>query len=110
MLLPAKAARLALAAVLVAGLANIAVASVHVGVEFGWWPSPLPECAAPKFQTGSIAQRLRSMPATPAKPCDEPVYVVDPVPVSFAELNLLYALAFSAGLANFVARGAKERT
>src|ERR1700674_234909 len=26
-------------------LADAAIAAVHVGVELGWWPSPLPECA-----------------------------------------------------------------
>ena len=43
-----------------------AIAAVHVGVEFRWWPSPMPECAAPKFGGGSIADRLASMPLRPA--------------------------------------------
>ena len=68
---------LALAAVTL--LADAAIAFVHVGVEFGWWRSPLPECAAPHFSGGSIADRLASMPANPAKPCDQPTFLI-PVP------------------------------
>jgi disulfide bond formation protein DsbB len=72
---------------------------VHVGVEQGWWPSPLPECAAPHFTGGSIAERLAAMPARPAKPCDEPTFPLPGVPLSLAEANLLFALAVSAGVA-----------
>jgi disulfide bond formation protein DsbB len=102
LLLPPRIGRLALAGVLLAGLAAVATAGTHVGVEFGWWPSPLPECAAPKFAEGSIADRLRSMPARPSKSCEDPVYVLEAVPVSFAQLNLIYALAFSAGVAGLL--------
>jgi len=98
-LLPPKLSRAALACVLLAGLAAIGTAGTHVGVEFGWWPSPLPECAAPHFAQGSIADRLRSMPARPSKACDEPVYVWEAVPLSFAQAGFFYALAFSAGTA-----------
>jgi disulfide bond formation protein DsbB len=79
-------------------LADAAIAAVHVGVEFGWWPSPLPECAAPHFSTGSIAERLASMPARPAKPCDDPTFLIPAIPVSLAAMNLLYALAFAGAL------------
>lgn len=78
-------------------LADAAVAFVHVGVEAKWWPSPLPECAAPRFSGGSIAERLASMPARPAKPCDEPTYLLPWV--SLAMANMLFALAFAAVLA-----------
>lgn len=104
--LPRRLARAALALVLLVGLVEVAAAGLHVGVEFGAWPSPLPECAAPRLGAGSIAERLRNMPARPSKPCDEGVYPVAALPVSFAELNLLYALAFSAGVAaSLVASG-----
>jgi disulfide bond formation protein DsbB len=79
-------------------LAGAAIAFVHVGVEAGWWPSPLPECAAPKFAGGSIAQRLAAMPAHPAKPCDAPNYLIPAIPVSLAMGNLIYALVFAGGL------------
>jgi disulfide bond formation protein DsbB len=85
-------------------LADAAIAFVHVGVEQKYWPSPLPECAAPQFHGGSIAERLASMPEKPSKPCDDPTFLVPAIPVSFAAMNLLYALAISAGLATFLWR------
>ncbi len=103
LLLPRGLRRAMLALVLLVGLAEVAAAGVHVGVEFQAWPSPLPECAAPRLGSGSIADRLRHMPARPSKPCDEGVYPVPALPLSFAELNLLYALAFSAAVATFLA-------
>lgn len=106
-LLPRRLATAALALVLVAGLASVATAGLHVGVEFGWWPSPLPECEAPHFTAGSIAERLRSMPARPSKSCEDPVYPLDWLPISFAQLNLLYALGFSGGVAIFLIRNAR---
>ena len=83
---------------------SVAAAGVHVGVEQGWWPSPLPECAAPTLGSGSIAQRLAHMPAHPAKPCDDPTYLVPGVPVSMAAMNGLLALVFGAFLAMSLAR------
>ncbi len=84
--------------------ASVAVAGVHVGVEQGRWPSPLPECAAPSFGGGSIAERLARMPTKPAKPCDDPTYLVPFVPVSMAGMNLLLALAFGSFLAISLSR------
>ncbi len=78
---------------------SVAAASVHVGVEQGWWPSPLPECAAPELGGGSVAQRLARMPARPAKPCDDPTYLLPGLPVSMAAMNGLLALAFGGFLA-----------
>ena len=102
LLLPPRIGRFALVAVLAAGLAAVATAGTHVGVEFGWWPSPLPECAAPQFNKGTIAERLRAMPAHPSKSCEDPVYALEAVPVSFAQLGLIYALAFSVGVAGLL--------
>lgn len=103
-LLPPRLGRWALAAVLLAGLAAVAAGATHVGVEFGWWPSPLPECAAPHFQQGSIAARLRSMPDVPSKACEDAVYPVEWSPLSFAQLGFVYALLFTAGTAVVLAR------
>ena len=80
-------------------LVGAGLAALHVGVEQGWWPSPLPGCNAAPLGEGSIAERLARMPARPAKPCDEPAYPVPGLPVSMAAMNLLYALALAAGLA-----------
>ncbi len=93
-----------LALCMVAMLAGVALGATHVGVERHWWPSPLPECAAPELGGGSIASRLARMPDRPAKPCDEPVFVIPSIPVSFAAIQLIVALAMSALLATSVAR------
>jgi disulfide bond formation protein DsbB len=103
-ILPERLARAALWLALLAGLASIGLAVVHVGVERKAWPSPLPECAAPRLTGGSIADRLRQLPERAAKPCDEPVYLDERVPISLAELNLLAGLAFTGLLAIFLLR------
>ena len=97
--LPRRAARWALAAAALAALSGAALAAVHVGVEQHWWPSPLPECAAPTLGGGSIAERLARMPATVSKPCDEPAFLLPGLPVSMASMNLLLALALAGFLA-----------
>jgi disulfide bond formation protein DsbB len=101
--LPRALGRVALGLVAAAVLGGAAVAALHVGVEAKWWPSPLPECSAPRVAAGgSIAERLASMPARPAKPCDEPTYLIPGVPLSTAGLNLIFALAFGGSVATFL--------
>lgn len=109
LVLPERASRALLGLLLIAVLAGAALAAVHVGVERGYWPSPLPECVAPSFGGGSIAERLARMPATPARPCDEPTFLLPFLPLSMATMNLLYALAFAALLAIFLWRSRGER-
>ena len=87
-------------------LAAAGLALVHVGVELKWWKSPLPECAAPVFSGGSVADRLKAMPFLPAKPCDDPTYLIPFLPVSMAQLNLLFGLV----LAGFVGLGLRGRS
>ena len=89
---PAHAARALLILVLLAGAG---LGLTHVGVEQGWWPDPLPECRAPVFHGGSIAERLAAMPAHPAKPCDAATYLVPGLPLSMAGMDLLLALALA---------------
>ncbi len=108
--LPERWGRPVLALLVLALLVAAAFAFVHVGVEWGFWPSPLPECAAPRFAGGSIADRLASMPLAPSKPCDEPTYLIPGLPVSMAAMNLLYALAFAAMLAAALWFGRRRRT
>ncbi len=79
--------------------ASVALSAIHVGVEHGWWPSPLPECAAPSFGGGSIADRLAHMPLRPAKPCDSPTYLIPGLPISMAFMNLMLSLGFGVFLA-----------
>jgi disulfide bond formation protein DsbB len=106
---PYRLARFFLTLALLCLLADAGIAAVHVGVELGWWPSPLPECAAPHLSSGSIAERLASMPARPAKPCDEPTFLIPAIPLSLAAMNMLFALAFSAALAISMVRGRNRK-
>lgn len=103
-----RGGRLLLGLAALAMLAGAGLAVTHVGVERGWWPSPLPECAAPSFGGGSISERLARMPARPAKPCDDPTYLIPGLPLSMAEMNLTYALALAGFCAISAAR--KPRT
>ncbi len=73
-------------------LAGTAAGAVHVGVEWRYWASPLPECRGLDLRGLSVAQRLASMPERPSKPCDEPAYLIDGFPLSMAEMNLLFSL------------------
>jgi disulfide bond formation protein DsbB len=100
--LPAQARLWALRAAALAVLASGAIAVVHVGVEFAWWPSPLPACLAPAAALGSVDDMLASLPAMPNKPCDAPAHAFDWLPMTVPQMNLLYALA----LAAFIWRGA----
>jgi disulfide bond formation protein DsbB len=85
-------------------LAAAALAFVHVGVEQHFWPSPLPECAAPRLSGHTLAQLLASMPARPSKPCDAPSYLVPGLPLSMAVMNLLYSIAVLGLLATYLVR------
>ena len=82
-------------------LAGAGAGFVHVGVEHGWWPSPLPQCMAPRLSGLTMAERLAAMPAHPSKPCEDPIYLMEAVPVSMAEMNVMLALALAGGLAIF---------
>ena len=96
---PRRVARILVPLLALPLLASIALALTHVGVEQGWWPDPLPQCMAPHFSaisgSGSIAQRLASMPLRPAKPCDSPNRLIDWLPVSMATLDLVFAATMS---------------
>ena len=96
---PLRAGRWLLLAIVFVMLASLALAVVHVGVEQHAWPSPLPECAAPRLGRGTIAETLARMPSHPGKPCDDPTYLIPGLPLSMAAMNLLYALAFAMLLA-----------
>lgn len=97
-LLPAARARWLLWGMVGVIGAGAVLGFVHVGVEFGWWPSPLPECAAPRLSTGSLADRFASMPLRPSKPCDDPTFLIPFLPLSMAAMNFLFGLALAAAL------------
>ena len=106
--LPRGAARILLWLVVLVALADVALATVHVGVEWHYWPSPLPECAAPTFSGGSIADMLKSMPSQPSKPCDSPSFLIPGLPVSMAAMDLLYGAAFALVLAGLLWRSGRH--
>ncbi|MBB2188291.1 disulfide bond formation protein B [Gluconacetobacter liquefaciens] len=89
-------------------LAACGLSAVHVGVEQGWWPSPLPECRAPVFHPGTFAERLAAMPLRPSKPCDAPTYLVGALPLSMAAMDGLYAAGVLAVIAYCLSRGRKR--
>ena len=96
--LPPRFGRWALGLLVLVMLGSVAVAAVHVGVEWGFWPSPLPECAAPDLTGLTIAERLARMPALPGKPCDEPTYLVPGLPLSMAMMSLLFSAALAGAI------------
>ncbi|WP_426956619.1 disulfide bond formation protein B [Muricoccus radiodurans] len=80
-------------AVLVSG----GIAGLHVGVEQGWWPSPLPACSAPSATgAASVEDLMRSLAPLPNKPCDAPAYLIEGLPVTIPMMNLVYALVLGA--------------
>jgi len=93
-------------------LASGALAAFHLGVEAGWWPSPLAGCqaaAARPLGGVGIDDLLRSLPAAPAKPCDAPTFLVPGLPLSMAGMNLLYALGLGGFVLIWAAKGATRR-
>jgi disulfide bond formation protein DsbB len=96
---PRQFARWLLVLVVLTMIVGTAFGFVHVGVEQKYWPSPLPECAAPHLGTGSIAERLAQMPSRPDKPCDEPTFLIPGLPISMAAMDMLYAAGFALVLA-----------
>jgi disulfide bond formation protein DsbB len=101
LLLPGRFLRGAMGLFVAVMLAGMAAGVVHVGVEWKYWPSPLPECRGPDLRGMTLAQRLAAMPERPSKPCDEPAFLFEAIPVSMAEMNLLFSL----GNAGFVLAG-----
>jgi len=94
--LPARSGRVGVAVMALVFLAAAAAASVHVGVELGWWKSPLPECTVPDLSGLPLAERFAHMPLRPAVSCEDPTYVLGRL--SMAQANLIYALAALAGI------------
>ncbi|MDE8346647.1 MAG: disulfide bond formation protein B [Acidocella sp.] len=90
-----RAGRFLLSMAALVMLGGAAIAFVHVGVEHGWWRSPLPECNA--FLTPGAPLAL-----IPAIPCDRPVYLIAALPVSMALMDFCTALAFACVLFAYV--------
>lgn len=104
LVLPRPLARGVLWLVLLSAVAAAAAALVHVGVEWHLWDSPLPQCQAPNLAGLSMAERLARMPDVASKACEDPTRLIPALAVSMAEMNLLFALALSIGIASFLGR------
>jgi len=89
--------RVVLAALVITLLIGAGIAFLHVGVELHWWKSPLPECNG-FFTAGA------PLPATPAPPCDSPTYLFTRLPVSFAQMDFVYEIAFAFAVLPYVTR------
>jgi disulfide bond formation protein DsbB len=88
---------------------SAAIGLFHMGVEFGWWPSPLPGCrVAASGEARSVEDLLGSLRAAPAKPCDEPAYLIRGLPLSMAAMNAIYGAGLAAVAAMLARRGRKE--
>ena len=94
-----------------AGLAALAsglLGGFHLGVEQGFWPSPLAGCkAATAGGAMSIEDMLKSLAPIPNKPCDAPAFLISGLPISMAAMNMVYGVglgALSLGLARQGAR------
>ncbi|MDE2517507.1 MAG: disulfide bond formation protein B [Rhodospirillales bacterium] len=107
LMLPVRAGRWVLALAVPVLLAGAVLGVIHVGVEQGAWPSPLPECAAPHITGTTIAERLAQMPARPSKPCDDPTYLIPFLPISMAAMNLIAAAGGAVLLGGFLWRSRK---
>lgn len=106
--LPPRPGRLCLWFCVLTLLVSGALGVLHVGVEQGAWPSPLPECAAPQVTGATLAERLANMPLHPAKPCDAPTYLIARLPVSMAAMNLGYSLVVAGLLAIYLVRSRRS--
>ncbi len=78
-------------------LVSAGIGLFHMGVEFGWWPSPLPGCAvASAGAAQTVEDLLAGLRAAPAKPCDEPAFLIPGLPLSMAALNAIYGVGLGA--------------
>lgn len=98
----------ALAVMALLFLGNAAIAALHAGVEWRFWPSPVPECVveagAPAATVDDLLRALRPLPAIP---CDEAAIRV--LGLSMAGWNAVYALAVGVVLAVGARRGSLSR-
>ena len=107
---PGRGGRAALVLAVPVILVSIGLASLHVGVENGLWPSPFPECRATPLAGGSVGEQLLRMPMRAAKPCDDPTFLVPGLPFSMATMDLALSLAVLAVAAAGLTRSGRVRS
>ncbi|GAN78715.1 disulfide bond formation protein B [Acidocella aminolytica] len=69
----------------VAMLGDVVIAGIHVGVEFHWWKSPLPEC-------NGILTPGAPLPMTPSVSCERPVHLISWLPLSMTQMDFCAAI------------------
>jgi disulfide bond formation protein DsbB len=112
-LLALAAARDAPRAVLVAGLAILALAALgnawlggyHAGVEWGFWPGPT-ECSGPLLDLGKAGSLLDNLDKVKVIRCDEVRWRF--LGISLAGYNVLISLAMAAAAAWGIAKTASR--
>jgi disulfide bond formation protein DsbB len=78
-------------------LVGAGIAFLHVGVEFQWWNSPLPEC------NGMLTPGA-PLPMMPDRPCDAPAYLIPHLPLSMSAMDFLFELTCAVVLLAYVLR------
>jgi disulfide bond formation protein DsbB len=91
-----------------AALVSGVLGGFHLGVEQGFWPSPLAGCkAATAGGAMSIEDMLKSLAPTPNKPCDAPAFLISGLPISMAAMNMVYGLGLGALALRLARKGAR---
>jgi len=84
------------------------VGGFHLGVEQGFWPSPLAGCkAATSGGAMSIEDMLKNFAPIPNKPCDAPAFLIPGLPISMAAMNMMYGLGLGALALRLARQGAR---
>ncbi|HEY2616943.1 MAG TPA: disulfide bond formation protein B [Acetobacteraceae bacterium] len=92
--------------VVLAMMANVGLAIIHVGVEQHLWQNPVNECAAPHFGGVSLLDRILDLSSRPPQPCDRATYLIPFLPLSMAAMNAVFAAALAGLLTLFLCRDA----
>lgn len=82
-------------------LANVGIAGLHAGVEFHWWPSPLPEC-------NGILTVGAALPSVPSVSCDRGVYLLSWLPLTMTQIDFIGSLCFVALLFFMASRSGRR--
>ena len=83
-------------------LANVLIAGLHVGVEFHWWASPLPEC-------NGVLTPGAALPMVPSVSCERGVYLLPGLPVTMTQMDFIGSICFTILLFRMALRPGRRR-